>query len=810
MTLPFGARAADLDLAVVDKPDTTQSSRHYAGNRPPLLPSPLIRLPIGCVRPAGWTHRVLRLQADGFHGHLTEISSFLKKDNNAWLSPTGRGERGWEEVPYWLKGFQDCGYLLSDERMMKEARIWIEGAIRSQQPDGWFGPGEGRTGEATDLKGRDDLWPNMIMLFCLQSFHEQTNDPRVPELMRKYFKYLAGVPEDKFLVGYWPKMRAGDLLHSIYWHYNRTGEPWLLDLGHKVHRHAARWDQDVINWHNVNLAQGFREPATYYQQTRDPKHLRATEHVWTKLRDLYGQVPGGLYGSDENCRPGFVGPRQAVETCGMVEEMLSDEILLGITGEVKWADQCENVAFNSLPASMTSDLKALRYLTSPNLPQSDHVSKAPGVQNGGPMFHMDPHNHRCCQHNAGHGWPYFVQHLWYATPDQGLAAVLYSPCRVTAKVGQGTQVTVAENTRYPFDETISLSITAPQPERFPLYLRIPGWCDRPVLKLNGQPVQVAAKAGAFVRLARTWSNGDTLELTLPMDVRLRVWAKNHNTVSVDRGPLTYSLKITERYVRHGGTDRWPAWDIFPGSPWNYGLVLNEMRPATSFQLVKYPWPADDQPFKAEAVPVQLEAKARRIPPWQLDDKGLIREVQPSPARSSEPLEEVTLIPMGAARLRIAAFPTIGSGPDARAWTAPPRLSVTASHCFEHDSVSAVTDGKVPQSSGDVSIPRFTWWDHRGTREWIQREFEKPTPVGKVEVYWFDDTGRGQCRRPESWRLLYRKDAQWQPVSDPSAFGVDLDTFNVTTFTPVTTDALRLEVQLRAGVSGGVLEWRVSP
>jgi len=104
------------------------------GNRAPLLPGPLIKLPIGAVRPEGWTQRMLRLQADGFHGHLTEISDFLKKENNAWLSPTGRGERGWEEVPLLAEGFQDCGFLLGDERLMTEARRWIEGAIRSQQP----------------------------------------------------------------------------------------------------------------------------------------------------------------------------------------------------------------------------------------------------------------------------------------------------------------------------------------------------------------------------------------------------------------------------------------------------------------------------------------------------------------------------------------------------------------------------------------------------------------------------------------------------------------------------------------------------
>ena len=788
---------------------TVPANAHYVGNRPPLQPNPLLRLPVGAVRPEGWLQRVLRLQADGFHGHLTEISEFLKKENNAWLSATGKGERGWEEVPYWLKGFQDCGYLLEDERLIREARVWIEGAFGSQQPDGWFGPGEDRTGLATDLKGRDDLWPNMIMLFCLQSFYERTGDPRVPALMTKYFKYLAAVPEEKFLVGYWPKMRAGDQLYSIYWLYNRTGESWLLDLAHKTHRQAARWDTGLINWHNVNLAQGFREPAIYWVLSGEPKHLQGTERLWTELRDLYGQVPGGMYGSDENCRPGFTGPRQAIETCGIAEEMLSNEILLGLTGDLRWADRCENAAFNSMPAAMTADLKALRYLTAPNQPQSDHVSKSPGIQNGGPMYCMDPHDHRCCQHNAGHAWPYLAQHLWMATAGNGLAAVLYGPSTVTAKVGEGVSVTFTETTHYPFEDTITFKLATQRIVAFPLLLRIPAWCDAPAVRVNGRKIALAdARPGTFIRLERTWADGDTLLLTLPMEVRLRTWVKNRNGVSVDRGPLTYSLQIREHYVRHGGTDQWPAFDILPGSPWNYGLVLPAKKPGRAFKVVHQSWPSDDQPWRWDAAPIQLKAKARRIPAWQLDEKGLVREIQDSPVRSTEPVETVTLIPMGAARLRIASFPVTSTDAAAKAWAPAPKVSVRASHCHDGDSVAAVCDNSEPRTSNDQTIPRFTWWPEKGNAQWIEREFEKPRLVSQVQLYWFDDTGAGGCRVPESWRLLHRQGGQWRPVPTTSPLGVEKDKYNTVTFAPVTTDALRVEVKLRAGFSGGILEWRL--
>lgn len=805
LAVPAGAQT---DVAVVAIPDPTVPNLHYVANRAPLLPNPLIKLPIGTVQPGGWIRRMLELQADGWHGHLPELSRFLTQENNRWLSKDGTGDRGWEEEPYWLKGFQDCAYLLGREDQLQAARIWIEGALNSRQPDGWFGPGEGRSGVATGLQGRADLWPNMVMLFCLQSYYDQTGDERVIELMRGYFRYSLEVPEDQFLPGYWPKMRAGDQIYSIYWLYNRTGEAWLLELVHKTHRHAARWDERIINWHNVNLAQGFREPAIYYVLTHDRQHLHATEFIWTKLREIYGQVPGGMYGSDENCRPGYTGPRQAIETCGIVEEMLSDEIMLAITGDPRWADRCENTAFNSMPAAFTADMKALRYLTAPNQPQSDHVSKSPGIQNGGPMYCMDPHDHRCCQHNAGHGWPYFAQHLWYATPGNGLAAVLYGASEVHAKVGDGVEVTLLETTRYPFEETVRVGVTPAEPVRFPLFLRIPAWCTNPQITLNGQSLKVKAATGKYVRLQRTWEAGDEIELELPMTVEVTTWTRSWNTVSVARGPLTYSLKIDEEYVRAGGTDAWPAWDIFPASAWNYGLELNERHPARSFEFVETVWPVDDQPWTPGTTPVRLQAKGRQIPEWQLDEKGLVMEVQASPVRSDQPVADLTLIPMGAARLRIAAFPVIGSGPDAHSWEAPVLPKVRASHCNDGDSVAAVADEKSPTSSSDHSIPRFTWWPRQGSAEWIERQFDEAEKVGKVEVYWFDDTGRGGCRVPASWTLLYWTDGTWKPVSNASGYGVAVNQYNPVTFDPVTTEALRIEVQLQPEMSGGILEWRV--
>jgi DUF1680 family protein len=685
----LAAAAGATEAAFVTAPPTDRRNDHYISNRVPLTATPLVPLPIKAIVPGGWLRKELELQAAGFHGHFEEISRFLRKEKNSWLDPKGQGEYGWEEVPYWLKGFAHNAYLLRREDQIKAAQVWIEGALASQQSDGWFGPQKVKATVRSTAEGECDLWPNMIMLQALQSYHDYSGDPRVIDLMKRYARwqldYFLARPDrgaDRADTPYWKwqQQRAGDALWNVYWLYNRTGEPWLLDLAREIHGWSADWTNGIASPHNVNIAQSFDSPAFYWQQSRDPKHLAAAERNWQRLRAEYGQVPGGMFGADEQYRPGFTGPRQAIETCGIVEEMFSDEQLLQVTGDPKWADRAEDTAYNSLPAALTADLKGVRYLTAPNQPLSDGATKAPGIRNAGAMYLMSPSRYRCCQHNFGHGWPYLASSLWFATGDNGLAAVFFSESAVTAKVGApGTEVKISEATHYPFDEAVRLQISAARDVRFPLYLRVPRWCAAPVLKVNGQLLPVAAAAGpGFVVVDRTWHSGDSVELALPMPLALRRWEKNGDSVSVDRGPLTYSLKIAEDYRRAGGTDDWPSLEILPASPWNYGLALDPDHPLASFTVVRREWPADDMPFTQSGTPIEIRAQGRRIPQWRLDEHGLIGEVQQSPALTTEPLEKIMLIPMGAARLRISAFPVAEDSPGGHDWIVPPLPAPTES------------------------------------------------------------------------------------------------------------------------------------
>ncbi|MBE0542293.1 MAG: glycoside hydrolase family 127 protein [Verrucomicrobia bacterium] len=805
--IAFGAEK----ISVVNSPPLTMTNSFYLANRAPLAPSPFVKLPIGSITPHGWLRHQLELERDGMIGRLNEISPWLNFERSAWANKEGKGERGWEEMPYWLKGYGDLGYVLGDEKIIAEARKWIEAAMASQREDGWFGPRE----LLTSLNGKPDLWPHMVMLNILQSYYEFSGDPRVLEVMTRYMRWENTLPATAFGEGYWPKLRAGDNIESAFWLYNRTGEPWLLDLAKKIHANMARWDEDVINWHNVNIAQGFRAGTVFWMLSHESKHLESADRNYRKVMELYGQFPGGGFVGDENSRPGYIDPRGGIETCGIVEFTHSFQMLTKITGDPLWADRCEDIAFNSFPASMTPDQKGLRYITCANQVQADRHNKAPGIQNSGTMFSYSPFEvYRCCQHNVSHGWPYYAEELWLATPDNGLCASLYAASEVSAKVGDGVTVRIVEETDYPFNDTITFKLTLPKPTAFPLYLRVPRWCEQASLRINGQAVRVMAKPLSFIVVNREWKDGDTATLQLPMRIAVRKWEKNKDSVSVDYGPLSFALAIKERWTQYGVRNAdWPEWEVFPDSPWNYGLVLDAADPAKSFRVERKPGPLAAQPFTPATAPISLKAKARRIPAWQMDHLNLVGPLQQSPAKSTEPVEEITLVPMGAARLRIASFPTIADGSGAHEWIEPPKpkpaaYKTTASQCFEGDTLDALSDGLEPAHSNDHSIPRFTWWPRRGSMEWVQYDFAQPRKVSRVGVYWFDDTGAGSCRVPSSWRLLYKSGEEWRPVESADGFGVNKDAWNRVRFPAIETDALKIQVQLQPGFSGGILEWRV--
>ncbi len=665
LILSATAVVAQDNVAILDRPSLDGAD----GFRAPLHGGLLKKLPIGEVQPKGWLREVLVRQGNGLCGQLGSVSAWLDKNNNQWLSD--KGDHGWEEVPYWLRGYSALAYLLDEPAMKKEAQVWFDAVLKNVKPNGILGP------DAMDGNTQNpELWAKMPMLWALQTYYEHSGDERVLTAMTNYFKWELSIPDEHFLKGLWQEKRGGDNEWSVVWLYNLTGDKSILPLIDKLHRCGVDWtmSDDLPNWHGVNVAQGFREPATYYVYDGDGRMLQAAYDNHFTMRRRYGQVPGGMYGADENARPGYTDPRQGAETCAVVEQMASDEIMMCITGDPFWADHCEMVAFNTLPAALTPDMRSLRYITSPNMVVSDGKNHAPSIDNSlKGMLSMSPFSSRCCQHNHGMGWPYFAQHLVMATNDGGLCTMLYAANETTTQVSGGQTVSLAMETLYPFEDRVGISIKTDKPVNFPLYLRIPDWTENASVTVNGQPIQGQVMAGKYVRIERTWLDNDQVTIQMPMDIKTHVWQQNKSSVSVDYGPLTLSLRIDEDYHKRDSCDPdivqddshwqesvdknlWPAYEIFAQSPWNYALSVDDDNMPVDIKIEHRPWPSDNYPFTSESVPLLFTAKGHKIPSWGFDQTGMTDVLPTRFAQRSEEMENIQLVPMGAARLRLSAFP----------------------------------------------------------------------------------------------------------------------------------------------------------
>lgn len=649
---------------------TKMGKAQVVKNRGPLRPNAFYMLPLTSIKPRGWLRRQLQIQADGLTGHLDEFWPDVSA-NSGWLGGTGES---WERGPYYMDGLIPLAYLLDDPRLIAKAQKWVNWTLTHQRADGWIGPEKSK-----DVAGKErelDWWPIMVMLKVLTQYQEATNDPRVIPLMTRYFEHHLKEANSRPLYE-WASYRWGDELLSVLWLYNRTGDRRLLDLARILHDQGFDWKRNYDNFpfpgktgngtdlkanmssHGVNIAMALKYPALWSLVSgEDGEGSNAAVYRQFELLDKYHALPNGIYSADEHLAGSD--PSQGTELCAVVEAMFSLEDLLAIKGDPAFGDRLEKISFNALPGTLSKDMWAHQYDQQPN--QVLCSLQARNWSTNGPesnLFGLEP-NFGCCTANLHQGWPKLASSLWMATGDDGLAAMSYAPNVVNTVVKSGVRVSITEDTEYPFRDKVRLSVNPASPVSFPLQLRIPAWAEGAALTVNGKTVE-GVQPNTFHKVDRTWRKGDIVVLTLPMKPRVSHWYKD--SVAVERGPLVFSLKIGEDWRKVKDRMKNPApqpaadWEIQPTSAWNYGLLLDEPNPTTSVQVIEKP--IGEFPFSLDGAPVELRVKGRRIPGWTLVN-GSAGPLPASPVSSREPVETITLVPYGAARLRITAFPQVAS------------------------------------------------------------------------------------------------------------------------------------------------------
>ena len=640
-------------------------------------------LPPGAVQPEGWLRTYLEKQAVQLGSKLPQVSYPFSKAY--WAGEQAGNELAgeeswapWEQTAYWIDGATRLALVLQDEKLLAQVRKPMEYTL-SHADRGYLGPAFFR-----DPKGDFHRWPHTVFFRSLEAVADARSplsgftSMQIAEAMQKHY-----LSDD---ASYAVPTRNVTNIESMLWCYEKTGDPKLLALAENAWReytetatdpwHGGHGDlvpirvfsDTPINEHGVTYAETAKLPAILYMYTGKDEYLKfalaAQRRIFT-----HHMLIDGIPSTTEYFRT--VTALDSHETCDIADHAWSWGYLLLATGDAAWADHIERACFNAGPGAIKNDWKALQYFSCPNQFLATFDSNHNWLETGGYRMAYQPNPGRliaCCGGNVHRIFPNYLIRMWMKSADGGLAAVLYGPSRLITTVGSDNQqIEIVQTTNYPFDGQIQFAINTSRALSFPLSLRIPQWCDAPVLSVNGAVVAVSRTPQGFVVLHRNFNPGDVITLTLPMKVAVTQWPQDG--IGIERGPLVYSLPIKENWttkvVQEYSTAEFPCWEAVPSSEWNYGLALDvanlesevevKMRPVDSDHLID-PW---------ENPPISIAVPARKIQDWELqaNPDNTTQKFTPClpdirASKISEAIERVSLVPYGATQLRVTIFPAL--------------------------------------------------------------------------------------------------------------------------------------------------------
>jgi DUF1680 family protein len=586
--------------------------------------------------------------------------------------------------------------------------------------------------------------------YGLLALHEETGDPRWSTLAQ-WFIDVRGRTE------------AG---RALFGEYSQDHKP-LIDQSEAV-GHAVRW------------AYLFGAAVDVARRTGRLDLLTAGERAWADAVSTKAYITGGIgsTGNNEGFGARFDLPNTTAynETCSSIAHGNFSHRLMLATGDVGYADMVERVLYNAFHSGWGLDGKSFFY---PN-----PLASRRGADRV-PWFGC-----ACCPPNVAR---HVASIGGYAFATSGRDLVIAHYMNATAEVGEGAKTRIDVDTDWPWGGNVVVTVSPPKITECALKLRIPGWvkgdpfpsklyrrADRSMsipfvdVRVNGAPFEVDLKE-EWITIERVWTPGDTVAVRFPMPIMQVVAdervASCRGRVALMRGPIVYAFE---------GVDQ-------PGM----NLEAMVLDPAAAI-VPKH------RPNLLGGVTV-LETAAREA------SRGTDGSVVLGPSRSVVAVPYFAWANRGASPMQVWT----ASDPSAAVPTPLPTLASrsVASSSFGGD-LASLADRREPTSSIDHDSPYFHWWPRKGETVWVQTDLPASTKVDAVEVYWFDDTGRGECRIPKSWRVLQRVEGAWRPVEGASPAGVEKDRYNRVTFPSIEASALRIEVESLPGWAGGIHEWRV--